>query len=104
MLASSEPVREGRYPYMTSPTSGLNLSDSVYERLLRERIIFLGTDVNDDIANKLCAQMLLLSAEDPRGDISLYIKKGLGTARMQTKACNHFIKDKCCFRLGCQLP
>ena len=64
---------------MTSPTSGLNLSDSVYERLLRERIIFLGTDVNDDIANKLCAQMLLLSAEDPTRDISLYINSPGGS-------------------------
>ena len=79
VLASSEPVREGRYPLMTSPTSGLNLSDSVYERLLRERIIFLGTDVNDDIANKLCAQMLLLSAEDPTRDISLYINSPGGS-------------------------
>ncbi|WP_216897160.1 ATP-dependent Clp protease proteolytic subunit [Nocardia alni] len=64
---------------MTSPTAGLNLSDSVYERLLRERIIFLGTDVNDDIANKLCAQMLLLSAEDPTRDISLYINSPGGS-------------------------
>jgi ATP-dependent Clp protease protease subunit len=64
---------------MTSPTSGLNLSDSVYERLLRERIIFLGTDVNDDIANKLCAQMLLLSAEDPTRDIALYINSPGGS-------------------------
>ncbi|MQY20371.1 ATP-dependent Clp protease proteolytic subunit [Nocardia macrotermitis] len=64
---------------MTSPTSGLNLSDSVYERLLRERIIFLGTDVNDDIANKLCAQMLLLSAEDPKRDIALYINSPGGS-------------------------
>ncbi|CAN5390369.1 ATP-dependent Clp protease proteolytic subunit [soil metagenome] len=59
-------------PAMTSATAGLNLSDSVYERLLRERIIFLGTQVDDDIANKLCAQILLLSAEDPTRDISLY--------------------------------
>ncbi|TQF73387.1 ATP-dependent Clp protease proteolytic subunit [Rhodococcus spelaei] len=64
---------------MTSATSGLNLSDSVYERLLRERIIFLGTQVDDDIANKLCAQILLLSAEDPTRDISLYINSPGGS-------------------------
>ncbi|MFI6368223.1 ATP-dependent Clp protease proteolytic subunit [Nocardia sp. NPDC050630] len=64
---------------MTSPTAGLNLSDSVYERLLRERIIFLGTQVDDDIANKLCAQILLLSAEDPTKDISLYINSPGGS-------------------------
>ncbi|MFC9788503.1 ATP-dependent Clp protease proteolytic subunit [Rhodococcus sp. NPDC127528] len=66
-------------PAMTSATSGLNLSDSVYERLLRERIIFLGTQVDDDIANKLCAQILLLSAEDPTRDISLYINSPGGS-------------------------
>ncbi|AZA08661.1 ATP-dependent Clp protease proteolytic subunit [Corynebacterium pseudopelargi] len=59
--------------------AGMNLSDSVYERLLRERIIFLGTDVNDEIANKLCAQILLLSAEDPTRDISLYINSPGGS-------------------------
>ena len=66
-------------PVMTSATAGLNLSDSVYERLLRERIIFLGTQVDDDIANKLCAQILLLSAEDPTRDISLYINSPGGS-------------------------
>jgi ATP-dependent Clp protease protease subunit len=60
-------------------TAGLNLSDSVYERLLQERIIFLGTQVDDDIANKLCAQILLLSAEDPTRDISLYINSPGGS-------------------------
>ncbi|MEV6275050.1 ATP-dependent Clp protease proteolytic subunit [Nocardia sp. NPDC051832] len=64
---------------MTSATAGLNLSDSVYERLLRERIIFLGTDVNDDIANKLTAQMLLLAAEDSSRDIHLYINSPGGS-------------------------
>ena len=66
-------------PVMTAPTTGLNLSDSVYERLLRERIIFLGTQVDDDIANKLCAQILLLSAEDSERDIKLYINSPGGS-------------------------
>ncbi|WP_309247500.1 ATP-dependent Clp protease proteolytic subunit [Nocardia terpenica] len=66
-------------PVMTSATAGLNLSDSVYERLLRERIIFLGTQVDDDIANKLCAQLLLLSAEDPSRDIQLYVNSPGGS-------------------------
>ncbi|PPJ23120.1 ATP-dependent Clp protease proteolytic subunit [Nocardia nova] len=64
---------------MTSATAGLNLSDSVYERLLRDRIIFLGTQVDDDIANKLCAQILLLAAEDPTRDIQLYINSPGGS-------------------------
>ena len=56
-----------------------NHRDSVYERLLRERIIFLGSQVDDEIANELCAQILLLSAEDPTRDISLYINSPGGS-------------------------
>ena len=53
--------------------SPLGLSDQVYNRLLRSRIIFLGTQVDDDIANSLCAQMLLLAADDQEKDINFYI-------------------------------
>ena len=59
--------------------SGLNLNDSVYERLLRERIVFLGSQVDDPIANQICAQLLLLSAEDPDRDIFLYINSPGGS-------------------------
>lgn len=59
--------------------AGMSLNDSVFERLLRERIIFLGSEVNDEIANKLCAQILLLSAEDPTRDIHLYINSPGGS-------------------------
>ena len=76
---SSEKTSEPTTPQASAPGSGLNLSDSVYERLLRERIIFLGTQVDDDIANRLCAQMLLLAAEDPDRDISLYINSPGGS-------------------------
>lgn len=64
---------------MSSGVAGLNLSDSVFERLLRERIIFLGTQVDDDIANRLCAQILLLAAEDPTRDIHMYINSPGGS-------------------------
>lgn len=66
-------------PLMAHASQGLNLTDSVFERLLRERIIFLGSQVDDEIANKLCAQILLLSAEDPHRDISLYINSPGGS-------------------------
>lgn len=56
-----------------------NMNDHVFERLLRERIIFLGSQVDDEIANKLCAQILLLAAEDPNKDISLYINSPGGS-------------------------
>src|SRR6059036_2999671 len=66
-------------PQMRGPAGGMNLNDSVYERLLRERIIFLGSQVDDVIANQLAAQMLLLSAEDPKLDIHLYINSPGGS-------------------------
>jgi len=58
---------------------GGGLGERVYERLLRERIIFLGTEVRDDMANAICAQMLLLAAEDPDKDIWLYINSPGGS-------------------------
>lgn len=64
---------------MRGSGSGMNLNDSVYDRLLRERIIFLGQPVDDTIANQLCAQMLLLAAEDATRDISLYINSPGGS-------------------------
>ena len=66
-------------PAMRGNGSGLNLNDSVYERLLRERIVFLGSQVDDPIANQICAQLLLLSAEDPERDIFLYINSPGGS-------------------------
>jgi ATP-dependent Clp protease, protease subunit len=66
-------------PMMRGSSLGLNLNDSVYERLLRERIVFLGSQVDDPIANQICAQLLLLSAEDPDRDIFLYINSPGGS-------------------------
>ena len=59
--------------------SPLGLSDQVYNRLLRNRIIFLGSQVDDDIANSLCAQMLLLAAEDAEKEIYFYINSPGGS-------------------------
>ncbi|MPZ26692.1 MAG: ATP-dependent Clp protease proteolytic subunit [Micromonosporaceae bacterium] len=58
---------------------GTSLDDSVYNRLLKERIIFLGSEVTDEIANRICAQLLLLAAEDPRRDINLWINSPGGS-------------------------
>ena len=55
------------------------LDDHIYNRLLKERIIFLGSDVRDDNANAICAQLLLLAAEDPEKDIWLYINSPGGS-------------------------
>jgi len=55
------------------------LDDQLIGRLLYQRIIVLGSEVDDRVANRLCAQLLLLSAEDPRSDISLYINSPGGS-------------------------
>ena len=52
----------------------------VYSRLLRERIVFLGTEVDDEVANLVTAQLLFLEADDPAKDISLYINSPGGSA------------------------
>ena len=67
-------------PRSAEPTgAGLGLTDSIYNRLLKERIIWLGSEVRDDNANAICAQMLLLDAEDPDRDIYLYINSPGGS-------------------------
>ncbi|MGY2080563.1 ATP-dependent Clp protease proteolytic subunit [Modestobacter sp. SYSU DS0657] len=63
----------------TAAPTATTLGDAVYERLMRERIVFLGREVDDAIANDLCAQMLLLSAEDPARDIHLYVNSPGGS-------------------------
>ncbi|MDQ1687270.1 MAG: ATP-dependent Clp protease, protease subunit [Frankiaceae bacterium] len=60
-------------------SGAMNLNDNVFERLLRERIIFLGSQVEDNIANLICAQLMLLAAEDPHRDIWLYINSPGGS-------------------------
>ncbi len=71
-MTSTEIVAAG-----PGPQAGLD--DHIYNRLLKERIIFLGSDVRDDNANAICAQMLLLAAEDPTKDIWLYINSPGGS-------------------------
>jgi len=67
-------------PTLRGPGPGApTLDDRVYDRLLRERIIFLGSVVEDTIANAICAQLLLLAAEDENRDISLYINSPGGS-------------------------
>ena len=64
---------------ITSAAAMGGLDDNVYDRLLRERIIVLGAVVEDKMANAICAQMLLLAAEDPEKDIYLYINSPGGS-------------------------
>lgn len=66
-------------PAVMRSTPGMTLTDSVSERLLRERIIILGGEVKDSNANEITAQLLLLAAEDPEKDITLYINSPGGS-------------------------
>ena len=67
-------------PALRAPGGGdMGLDAQVFNRLLRERIIFLGSPVMDEMANAICAQLLLLAAEDPERDIWLYINSPGGS-------------------------
>ncbi|MGW1210716.1 ATP-dependent Clp protease proteolytic subunit [Streptomyces sp. NPDC001002] len=81
-------------PSAAEPSFGGGLGDQVYNRLLNERIIFLGQPVDDDIANKITAQLLLLAA-DPDKDIYLYINSPGGsiTAGMAIYDTMQYIKN-----------
>jgi ATP-dependent Clp protease, protease subunit len=68
----------------TSPTpygleAGFDPRSAVFDRLLKNRVVMLGSDVNDDIANQICAQLLYLEGEDPNADIWLYINSPGGS-------------------------
>ncbi|WP_329047262.1 ATP-dependent Clp protease proteolytic subunit [Amycolatopsis sp. NBC_01488] len=64
-------------PDMQAPSTAPE--DSVYQQLLRDRIVFLGSEVNDEVANRLIAQLLLLAADDPAKDITFYINSPGGS-------------------------
>ncbi len=66
-------------PSLNGGQSGYGLDDHIYQRLLKERIVFLGSEVRDANANAICAQLLLLSAEDPKADIFLHINSPGGS-------------------------
>ena len=66
-------------PEMNGGPVGYGLDEHIYQRLLRERIVFLGSEVRDQNANAICAQLLLLSAEDPEADIFLHINSPGGS-------------------------
>ena len=81
-------------PYVIEQTSRGERSYDIYSRLLKERIIFLGEEVNDTTASLIVAQMLFLEAEDPGKDIHLYINSpgGSVTAGMAIYDTMNYIK------------
>lgn len=82
-------------PYVIEQTGrGGERSYDIYSRLLKDRIIFLGTEVNDQVANVICAQLLFLEADDPDKDIYLYINSpgGVITSGMAIYDTMNYIK------------
>src|SRR5258705_5043729 len=69
----------GLVPMVIEQTSRGERAYDIYSRLLRDNIIFLGTPIDDNIANVIIAQMLFLSGEDPEKDIQLYINSPGGS-------------------------
>ena len=81
-------------PYVVEQTSRGERSYDIYSRLLKDRIIFLGGEIDDDVANTVVAQMLFLEMEDPDADIMLYINSpgGSVSAGMAIYDTMHFVK------------
>ena len=89
-------------PYVIEQTSKGERSYDIYSRLLKDRIIFLGEEVNDTSASIVVAQLLFLEAEDPEKDIHLYINSpgGVITAGMAIYDTMNYIKDRKSTRLN----
>ena len=90
-------------PYVVEQTNRGERSYDIYSRLLKDRIIFLGGEINDDVANTVVAQMLFLEMEDPDADICLYINSpgGSVTAGMAIYDTMQYVKcDVSTFCMG----
>ena len=90
-------------PIVVEQTNRGERSYDIYSRLLKDRIIFLGGEVNDDVANLIVAQMLFLEAEDPEKDIYFYINSpgGSVTAGMAIYDTMQYVKcDVCTYCMG----
>ena len=81
-------------PYVVEQTSGGERSYDIYSRLLKDRIIFLGEEINENVASIIVAQLLFLEAEDPKKDISIYVNSpgGSVTAGMAIYDTMQYIK------------
>jgi ATP-dependent Clp protease protease subunit len=89
--------------FARSAEAGPTLHDPVFEQLLKSRILFLGSEVNDEVANRLAMQLLMLAAEDDEQDITLYINSpgGSVTAGMAIyDTMNHIKPDVATIGLG----
>lgn len=81
-------------PYVVEQTGNGERSYDIYSRLLKDRVIFLGSEINDQVANTIVAQMLFLETDNPDADISLYINSpgGSVTAGMAIYDTMNYVK------------
>jgi ATP-dependent Clp protease protease subunit len=77
LRAMAEHIPAASQPFALE--QGFDPRTDVFNRLLKNRVVMLGSDVNDDIANQICAQLLYLEGEDPKADIWLYINSPGGS-------------------------
>ncbi len=90
-------------PMVVEKTSQGERSYDIYSRLLKERIIFIGTAIDDNVANLIIAQLLFLQSEDPKKDINVYVNSpgGSVTAGLAIYDTMQFVKpDICTYCLG----
>ena len=81
-------------PYVVEQTNNGERSYDIYSRLLKDRVVFLGSEINDQVANAIVAQLLFLETDNPDADISLYINSpgGSVTAGMAIYDTMNYIK------------
>ncbi|MGN7298573.1 ATP-dependent Clp endopeptidase proteolytic subunit ClpP [Ferdinandcohnia sp. SAFN-114] len=79
MQANKEENKMNSIPYVIEQSSRGERSYDIYSRLLKDRIILIGDEINDAVANSVVAQLLFLAADDPEKDISLYINSPGGS-------------------------
>ncbi|NGX32916.1 MAG: ATP-dependent Clp protease proteolytic subunit [Candidatus Anoxychlamydiales bacterium] len=93
MAKSPYEIVDSLTPYVIEDTGRGERSMDIFSRLLKDRIIFIGTEINDQVANVVIAQLLFLKMEDPKKDISLYINSpgGLITAGLAIYDTMHFL-------------
>lgn len=85
-------------PYVIEQTGRGERSYDIYSRLLKERIVFIGSEINDRVANSVCAQLLVLESDDPEKDIFIYINSpgGSVTAGMAIYDAMQYVRPDIC--------
>jgi ATP-dependent Clp protease protease subunit len=78
-MSTQPPLRQGILPTVVEQSGRGERAFDIYSRLLRERIIFMGTAIDDQVADSIVAQLLFLEAEDPEKDIQIYINSPGGS-------------------------